>query len=247
MATKTKIKDKVTEKKGPKNPKAKVGKKAHTKKEPKTKITSAKAGLLVPVFDITGRAQGTISLPKEIFGTKPNKALLAQVLRVYFANQSRHTASTKTRGEVRGGGAKPWKQKGTGRARAGTRRSPLWVGGGTTFGPKPTKAKLALPKKMRRKALISALSQKNIDGAIKVIANFEKMEPKTKIAANLLKRLVISGKTTFVLEDSKLNVKLAVRNIPNTTIEKADNLNAYKVITCQNLLFEKGAIEKFKS
>ncbi|MBI2594544.1 50S ribosomal protein L4 [Candidatus Curtissbacteria bacterium] len=247
MATKTKIKEKVTQKKGPKKPKAKVGKKAQSKKEPKAKIKSATGGLLVPVFDITGRAQGTISLPGKFFGVKSNKALLAQALRVYFANQSGHTASTKTRAEVRGGGAKPWKQKGTGRARAGTRRSPLWVGGGVTFGPRPTKAKLALPKKMKRKALIAALSQKRLDGAIKIISNFEKMQPKTKIAANLLKRLAISGKTTLVLDDRKPNVKLAVRNIPNTSVETSDNLNAYKVLSSKNLLFSKGAIEKFKS
>lgn len=202
--------------------------------------------LSVPVFDITGKSQGTVSLPNDIFGVEPNKKLLTQATRVYFANQLSHKGSTKTRAEVRGGGAKPWRQKGTGRARAGSIRSPLWVGGGVIFGPKPRHVKLTLPRKMRLKALISALSQKRLDGTIKVINNFDRMEPKTKIASNLFKKLSVSGQTLVVLEGSMKNVRLAIRNIPKTAIETAENLNAYQVLANRHLLLSKGAIDKFK-
>src|SRR5579872_1121165 len=129
-----------------------VVKKETVKKEIKTttsapkKETTPKIGALtVQAFDMSGKSTGTVTLPKEVFGQKPNKNLLSQAIRVYSNNQTPTTANTKTRGEVRGGGIKPWKQKGTGRARAGSRRSPLWVGGGTTFGPRTKDVKLQLP------------------------------------------------------------------------------------------------------
>ena len=126
-----------------------------------TKATTSKStGLTANIFDMLGKSVGTMILPKEIFGQTPNQTLLAQAIRVYQANSIKHTAHTKTRGEVRGGGAKPWRQKGTGNARAGSRRSPLWVHGGTTFGPRYRDVKLNLPQKMRQKALTLALSDK---------------------------------------------------------------------------------------
>jgi len=125
-----------------------------TQKTPKTvKSKSAGGGLSVPAFDINGRSIGKIALPREIFGQKPNEKLLAQAIRIYSVNQSVHAGSTKTRSETRGGGRKPWRQKGTGRARAGSIRSPLWVGGGVAHGPKFRKVTLTLPKKMKKKAL----------------------------------------------------------------------------------------------
>jgi len=211
----------------------------------KTVVATVK-GLSTNVYDIDGRAQGTVTLPKEFFGQKPNENLLAQAVRVYFANQSSHKASTKTRAEVRGGGAKPWRQKGTGRARAGSKRSPLWVGGGIVFGPRPKNVQLVLPKKMKKKALISALSSQSLSGHIKIISNFDKLEPKTKLAQNLLNKLDATDKTLVVLENPKENVKLALRNIPNVFTDLAANLNAYKVLAAKNLLISKGAIEKFK-
>ncbi|OGD83639.1 50S ribosomal protein L4 [Candidatus Curtissbacteria bacterium RBG_13_40_7] len=199
-----------------------------------------------PVYDITGRSQGTVVLPKEFFGQKPNNQLLSQAIRVYFANQSSHKASTKTRSEVRGGGAKPWRQKGTGRARAGSKRSPVWVGGGIVFGPKPRNVQLSLPKKMRKKALAAALSAQKQKDHIKVISNFDKLEPKTKLAQNLLDKLNITDKTLVILDVPQPNVKLALRNIPSISVDLAANLNAYKVLAVQNLLISKVAIEKFK-
>jgi len=236
-----------------KTKKTEVSQKKHSKRiaskksaqpNPEKSTQKVKVNTNVPIFDINGRKQGLINLPKEIFGQEPNKLLLAQAVRVYLANMSTHKASTKTRAEVRGGGTKPWRQKGTGRARAGSIRSPLWVGGGVVFGPKPKEATLSLPKKMKRKALICALSSKSNEGSIKVISNFEKLEPKTKLAKNLLDKLEMSGTILVVLEDSKPNVKLAARNIPNVSVDIVSNLNAYEVIVHKNLLFSRGAIEK---
>lgn len=203
-----------------------------------TKISS----LTAQVYDISGKKQGTINLPKEIFGAKLNQKLIAQALHVYFTNSTSHHGSTKTRSEVRGGGAKPWRQKGTGRARAGSRRSPLWVGGGKTFGPKARKVQLALPKKMKRVALLTALSEKAKDGQIKVISNLEKTEPKTKIVANFLRKLESKGSTLFVISSKNENIKLATRNIGNLQVNIAGNLNAYEIIKNRNIFLSKEAL-----
>lgn len=211
-----------------------------------TKSTPARSvGLTVQVFDITGKVAGSAQLPAKIFGTKPNKNLLAQALHVYFNNASTHLAHTKTRGEVRGGGRKPWKQKGTGNARAGSKRSPLWVGGGTTFGPRSRDAKLDLPRKMRKAALISALSQKAADGSIKVISGFEKIQPKTKVMVNLFTKLETKIPTLVVLAEKNKNVGLATRNISGASLEIPSNLNAFIVWQNNNILISKEALEKF--
>lgn len=212
--------------------------------EKATKVAKS-TGLTVQVFDITGKVTGSTQLPAKIFGTKPNKNLLTQALHVYFNNASTHLAHTKTRGEVRGGGRKPWKQKGTGNARAGSKRSPLWVGGGITFGPRTRDAKLELPRKMRKAALISALSQKASDGAIKVISGIEKIQPKTKIMVNLLTKLEIKIPTLMVLSQKNKNVGLATRNIPGASLEIPSNLNAFIVWQNNNILISKEALEKF--
>ncbi|OGD92565.1 50S ribosomal protein L4 [Candidatus Curtissbacteria bacterium RIFCSPHIGHO2_01_FULL_41_44] len=206
--------------------------------------------LAAQVFDTQGRVQGTINLPKEIFGQTPNQNLLAQAVRVYFANQSGHFANTKTRSEVRGGGRKPHRQKGTGRARAGSIRSPLWVGGGKAFGPHYREVKLSLPKKMKHKALIHSLSLKFKSGHIKVIQNIEKIEPKTKIIANLLLKLRAKGDTLLVLSANPpaggKNVKLASRNISQVSVETAQNLNANIVLKNNQLLISKEAVSSFQ-
>jgi len=231
--------------------KAKTTKKIVSKKESvKKKIISAKkpvsTKLSAQLIDVKGKSIGLIALNREIFGQKPNETLLAQAIRVYRENSYRRTASTKTRGEKRGGGAKPWRQKGTGRARAGSNRSPLWVGGGITFGPKHRDISLSLPKKMKKKALISALSKKNSQGSIKVISNIEKLTPKTKDTSTLLKNSQLDGKTLFISESTLKNLNLATRNIPKVSNEIVDNLNAYQISQFKNLLFTKGAIEKIK-
>lgn len=198
--------------------------------------------LTVKVFDIGGKSVGTLTLVKEIFGLKPNLKLLAQANRVYQANLIPHTAHTKTRGEVAGGGAKPWRQKGTGKARAGSIRSPLWKGGGTTFGPRYRDTRLDLPKKQKRLALIHALSTKAGDGQIKVITKLESIKPKTKIVVNLLNKLGVNERALIVISQKNQNVILATRNIPIVTCDLAANLNALKVLKNSTLLFSKEAI-----
>ena len=209
-------------------------------------VKSAGGGLLAPAFDINGRSIGKVALPKEIFGQKPNEKLLAQAIRIYSVNQSVHAGSTKTRSQTRGGGRKPWRQKGTGRARAGSIRSPLWVGGGVAHGPKFRKVTLTLPKKMKRKALVSAFSLKAQEGSVKVITNIEKIQAKTKIIASLLKKLDLQGNCLLVISDKPVNngqdVKLATRNIQRILVSRMANLNAFEIIKNRNILLSKEAI-----
>lgn len=225
---------------------AKITKPVFKKKFPKAKAQAVSKRLSAPVFDIAGRRLGQVTLPKETFGSKINEKLMVQAIRVYFANRHPKTASAKTRSEVAGGGRKPHRQKGTGRARAGSTRSPLWVGGGIVFGPKPTDKKLKLSKKMKKRALLSALSQKAKVGEILIVSNLEKLAPKTKMAVSLLQKLKVGGRTLVVLEQNKKNIKLAMRNIPEVNVDLADSLNAYEVLSHKNLMFEKLAIAKFK-
>lgn len=219
-----------------------------SKTSPKSmaKTSTKSTGLTVKVFDIQGKSHSTVTLPKEIFGQKPNPKLLARAIRVYQANSIPRAAHTKTRGEVRGGGAKPWRQKGTGKARAGSIRSPLWRGGGITFGPRYHDAKLVLPKKQKRLALISALSSKATGGQIKVISNIENIKPKTKVVANLLGKLAIKGKALVVISQKSPNVNLATRNIPTLETDLVSNLNAYKILKNNQLLISKEALAEFK-
>ena len=243
------IKSKVKSQKSKKTSVAKSTKVAKVSSASKSTATSAKSevkasGLTAPLFDIAGKSQGKITLPKEVFGQKPNKKLLAQALHIYFTNQTAHFANTKTRSETRGGGRKPWRQKGTGNARAGSKRSPVWVGGAVALGPKPRKTVLTLPKKMKRNALISSLSQKAQESAISVISNFESIKPKTKVVANLISKTNSSGSILLVTAQNSKDVKLAARNISNVSVDEVRNLNPYLVYKSRKLLFSKEALSK---
>ena len=222
-------------------PVKKIETKAKTIIKPAPAATSK---LAAEAFDVLGKSQGTVGLSKEVFSAKENPSLLAQAYRVYFANDNPRMAHTKTRGEVRGGGRKPWRQKGTGRARAGSSRSPLWVGGGITFGPRYHDLKISLPQKMKQKSLPLALTQKLKSGSIKVITNLESVSPKTKIVSGLLAKLGTKGTTLIVISEKNQNLKLATRNIQNLSTENVKNLNAYKVLKHTNLIFSKEAIAK---
>lgn len=210
------------------------------------KKAPASTGLSVPAFDLAGKSAGTVTLPKEIFGQKVNRSLIAQAVRVYQNNMSTHTANTKTRGQVHGGGTKPWRQKGTGRARAGSSRSPLWVGGGKVFGPQYRDVKLAIPQKIKHAALISALSARAAASEIKIIVGLEKVTPKTATIAGLLKATGTKGSTLFVVPQKNENLKLASRNLQRVELDVASNLNAYTVTAYKNILFSKEAIESIK-
>lgn len=197
----------------------------------------------IPVYSLTGRAVGTLTLPKEIFGAKINKNLLAQAVRVYETNQKGHFGSTKTRGEVQGSTAKIYKQKGTGRARHGAIRAPIFRGGGITFGPKPRKVRLTLPQKMKKAALISALSAKMADKQILGLSGLEKATGKTKQMVKLLNKL--SVKNGLIVTSEKVASR-AVRNIPGIFTLGSKELNAYEILKYQKLLLTKEALGYFK-
>ena len=208
--------------------------------------TPKASGLSVPVYSLTGRTTGQMTLPKEIFGAKVNKVLLAQAIRVYANNQKTHPGSTKTRGEVTGSTAKVWRQKGTGRARHGGIRAPIFVGGGITFGPKPRKVKLSLPKKMKKAALISALSSKMAEKQISGVSGLEKVTGKTKEMAKFWGK--VGGKSTLIVTPEKLEKVLrAVRNIPKVSALAASQLNAYEVLKHQIILLTKDSIASLQN
>jgi large subunit ribosomal protein L4 len=197
------------------------------------------------VFAGTGEEAGTTSLPEEVFGGPVRKHLLYEVVQGYLANQRQGTAKVKNRSEVRGGGRKPYRQKGTGRARHGTIRSPLWVGGGRAFGPKPRSYNVHMNKRMRRQALRSALTAKAREDEITVLNELSLPEAKTKHAYEVLKRMGMEKeKCLLVLEGHDPTILKATRNIPKLFVTTWQWLNAYDVLNCQRILFTKGALEK---
>lgn len=208
--------------------------------------TTRTVSLSVPVYSLLGRASGTLSLPKEVFGQKVNKTLLAQAMRVYLTNQKIFTGSTKTRGEVVGSTAKIFRQKGTGRARHGSIRAPIFVGGGIVFGPKPRNVKLSLPQRMKKAALLSAFAVKVNDKQLTGLSGLEKASGKTKEMIELLSK--ITGKENFssliVTGEKQDNVVRAVRNIPGVDILPANLVNAYEVLNHDMLLITKEAVDK---
>lgn len=218
-------------------------KELRVKKETKTRDTRKSRGTLlsVPVYSLTGRTAGTLSLPKEVFGQKVNEKLLTQALRVYMTNQKTLPGSTKTRGEVRGSTAKIYRQKGTGRARHGAIRAPIFIGGGIAFGPKPRKVRLDLPKKMKKTALVSALSEKMGNKEILGISGTEKATGKTKQMVQLFKK-VGTRNALIVTGEKSDNVVRAVRNIPGSNVLPANLINAYEVLKHDKLLITKEAI-----
>lgn len=201
----------------------------------------------VTLYSKTGEETGKIELPKNIFGQKPNKSLIAQAVRVYLANQRSGTAKTKTRAEVRGGGRKPWRQKGTGRARAGSIRDPHWRGGGVVHGPQPRDYSLEMPKKMRKSALISALSDKFANKKITVIEEINFKEPKTKEAVNLLKKLDLKGKNLIVADKFEEKEKRALGNLEKIKTFRANDLNTYEVLNYTKMLITKAGIESLRN
>ena len=198
----------------------------------------------VDVYTQTGdKLKTKIDLNDQIFGIVPNEDLMAQYVRVYRANQRQGTVKTKTRGEVRGGGRKPWRQKGTGRARHGSIRSPIWVGGGTVHGPQPKDWSLKIPKKMRRKALFSALSQKTQAEGVLVLNKIELKGIKTKDLEGILDNLPIKDKVLIALDKMDEKIILSARNLPKVKTIQATDLNAYAVLEAKTVLFPKRALE----
>lgn len=226
-------------------PKAVVAKKVTSKAEVLAKPVERKLGKLEKVlFDMSGKEVGTVKLPEEVFGAPVNRPLLSQALRVYSANTHQGTRAAKTRAEVRGGGRKPWRQKGTGRARQGSIRAPHWRGGGVIFAPKPIDPTLGLPTKMRRAALKSALSVRFPD--VLVVEAIKVTEGKTKKVATALTKLGLSGRTLFVLPELEEKVVRASRNIPDLRLMRVADLNAYEVLAADKLVFDQEALGKLQ-
>lgn len=200
----------------------------------------------VAVFNTEGKQVGDIELNDAIFGVKINEGLMHQVVLNQLANRRQGTVATKTRTQVRGGGRKPWRQKGTGRARVGSIRSPLWVGGGVTFGPTPRDHSYAIPKKARRAALKSALSAKVRDGEIIVIDELSVDAPKTKVMVSILKALEAEKKPLVVIAEWDNNVELSTRNIPNALVAKSAGLNVYDILNHEKLIITKDAVARLE-
>jgi large subunit ribosomal protein L4 len=198
------------------------------------------------VIDAAGASTGTRDLPEELFGGAVNVPLMHQVVTAQLAAGRSGTASTKTRSEVRGGGQKPWRQKGTGRARHGSIRSPIWVGGGTVFGPKPRSYVKRVPKKMRKAALRSALADKAGLGGIWVVDGWT--EPRTAAAARALKAAGIEGRLLLVLDpadEGSVAVDRAFRNLKPAAFTLYSSLSAYDVLVADAILFTSSAFDRY--
>ena len=200
------------------------------------------ADLVAPLYSAAGAEKGTVELNPEIFGIEPNRSVMHQVVVAQLAARRSGTAKVKTRAEVRGGGRKPWPQKGLGRARHGSIRSPQWVGGGVAHGPQQRDYSQRTPKKMKRLALRSALSARAAEGAVKVIDQFDWDVPKTKLATTLLTEVGANGKALVVLGGSQTAAERSFRNLPNVILCKAGQLNTYDVLWSDTVLFSNSAL-----
>lgn len=224
-------------------------KQVEVKKAKKDVSTTKKAvdNLSVPVFNQKGEKLKTIKLPSEIFGQKSNPNLISMASRIYLANQKQKTSSSKTRAEVSGGGRKPYRQKGTGRARAGSIRSGGRVGGGVIFGPRPNETELKLPKKMKLKALATVLSDKLKEAKVYFVDKISFKEPKTKKASEFISLITKDKRSALVvLESPTSELVKSFRNIDRTGTTLAVDLNALDVVKFSRLIFTLDALEKLK-
>jgi large subunit ribosomal protein L4 len=195
-----------------------------------------------PLYDKTGTEAGTIDLPDAIFAAPVNTAVMHQAVVAQLAGRRIGTAKVKTRAEVRGGGRKPYRQKGTGRARQGTRSAPHYAGGGVVFGPTPRKYDKRLPKRMRRLALVGALTSKFDDGAIKVVNDLQLEEIKTRQLLDHLASLQAAGKILVVEDGKNEALELSARNVPGIIVIRSDSLNVVDVIDADAILITKPSI-----
>lgn len=198
----------------------------------------------INVLNVSGQNVGEIELNDSIFNIEVNEHVLYEAVKCQLANRRQGTQSTKTRAEVRGGGRKPWRQKGTSRARHGSTRSIIWVGGGVAFAPKPRDYSYSLPKKVRRLALKSALSSKVQDNEMIVVDEIAFEAPKTKEMMNLFKNVNSAKKTLVVTADNDVNVVKSVRNIEGANVCHVSTLNVYDILNCDSFIITKDAVKK---
>ncbi|MDD2822713.1 MAG: 50S ribosomal protein L4 [Candidatus Daviesbacteria bacterium] len=236
----------VKEKKVTKSEKVEIEKEA-TKKVvvKKDDVKSEAVNLSVPMFGLDGGKDGTLSLPEEIFGVEVNKKLLSQALRVYINNNTGHFSNTKTRGEVKGSTRKVRAQKGTGGARHGSVRAPIFIGGGIALGPKFRKIELELPKKMKRAALISALAAKNLDQEVMGISGLDKVTGKTKEMKAFFDKVALKN-VLIVISEKNEKLQRAVKNLEKVSSTLADQVDILELTKFKNIMFTKTAIEKLQ-
>lgn len=200
----------------------------------------------IDVYNIEGKKVNDVELKEDIFGIIPNEELVHSVIVNYLANQRQGTQSTKTRAEVRGGGKKPWRQKGTGRARQGSIRAPHWVGGGIALGPKPRSYNYKLNKKERRLAIKSCLSSKVIENELTVVDKFEFNAIKTKEVAKMLNSLKLEGKTLILLPEKNEIIQKSARNIKGVKTLSVNTINAYDLVNYKNLVVTLDTVKRLE-
>ena len=200
----------------------------------------------VDVYDIKGKKVSDVELNEKVFGIEPNENIVHEVLLNYLANQRQGTQSTKTRAEVRGGGRKPWRQKGTGRARQGSIRAPQWIKGGIALGPKPRSYSYTLNKKEKRLAIRSVLSSKVLEKELTVVDKLELKEIKTKSMVKAFADLKLTGKTLVVLPEKNLNVQASTNNIEGAKTILVNEINVYDLLKYTNLVLPLDTVKKLE-
>ncbi|MTI70815.1 MAG: 50S ribosomal protein L4 [Firmicutes bacterium] len=198
----------------------------------------------VALYNVSGEKVDDIELKDDVFGVEVNDHALYESVKNHLANRRQGTQSTKTRSEVRGGGRKPWRQKGTGRARAGSIRQPNWVGGGVVFAPKPRNYKYSLPKKVRKLAMKSAFSTKVNEEEMIILDELKMEQPKTKDMSNILKNLKCEKKALIVLDNKDENIYKSARNIPGVEVRLVNTLNVYDILNHDMFIITKDAAKK---
>lgn len=228
------------------SPKAKAKPSVRVPKNKPLKQMVKATSHLAPLYDASGNKKGSVTIPKEVFGATVNTQLLAQAVRVYQANQRSGSASTKTRGEVRGSTRKIYRQKGTGKARHGAIRAPIFVGGGVTFGPKPRNYHQTILKKMGKVALSSALTSQWKSGNILFVDGMMEIAPKTKLVVRLLQAVGVEKSALLVVPDNAQSLMLGARNIPEVSVMPVSLLHAYSVLSHRKVIIAKESIPKLK-
>jgi large subunit ribosomal protein L4 len=200
----------------------------------------------VDVYDIKGKKVSDVELNENVFGIEPNETIVHSVLMNYLANQRQGTQSTKTRAEVRGGGRKPWRQKGTGRARQGSIRAPQWIKGGIALGPKPRSYRYSVNKKEKRLAIRSVLSSKVLENELTVVDKLELKEIKTKSMVKAFADLKVAGKTLVILPEKNLNVQASTNNIKDAKVILLNEINVYDLLKYTNLVLPLDTVKKIE-
>ena len=200
----------------------------------------------VDVYNMQGKKVSDVELSEAVFGIEPNENIVHSALVNYLANQRQGTQSTKTRAEVRGGGRKPWRHKGTGRARQGSIRAPQWIKGGIALGPKPRSYSYRINKKEKQLAIRSLLSAKVLDNELTVVDKLEVKEPKTKVMAKALTDLKVEGKTLIILADRNDNVLRSSRNIEGVKTIELNTINVFDLLNCNKLVLPLDTVKKLE-